>query len=89
MKKDIKDKALRRLKIAAGQLRGLEKMVEEEKYCIDIIVQTEAIKEALSGVRDLILKNHLSTHLAEQMQSGKEAKAVDEMMKVYSFVGRR
>ena len=58
-------------------------MVAEEKYCIDIMNQSLAIKEALSGVEDLILKNHLSTHVVEQMKSGKESKAIKEILSVY------
>ncbi|MEK7175611.1 MAG: metal-sensing transcriptional repressor, partial [Patescibacteria group bacterium] len=54
MRKDIQKRAIRRLKIAEGQVRGLQKMVEDEKYCIDIINQSLAIKQALSGVEDLI-----------------------------------
>ena len=83
MKQDIKKKAVRRLKIVEGQVRGLQRMVKEEKYCIDIINQSLAIKEALSGVEDLILKNHLSTHVVEQMKSGREAKAIQEILSVY------
>ena len=89
MKQEIKTKAERRLKIIAGQVKGLEKMVAEEKYCIDIIYQTEAIREALSGVKDIILKNHLLTHLAHQMKSGEEVKAVAEMMRVYKMAGKK
>ena len=89
MKKDIKSKASRRLKIIKGQINGLEKMVQEEQYCIDIINQTDAIREALSGVRDLILENHLMTHLVCQMKDGEEKKAVSEMMKIYKSVGKK
>ena len=85
MKQGIKKKAIRRLKIVEGQVRGLQRMVEEEKYCIDIINQSLAIKEALSGVEDLILENHLSTHVVEQMKSGKEAKAIKEILSVYKM----
>ena len=85
MKQNIKKKAIRRLKIVEGQVRGLQRMVEEEKYCIDIINQSLAIKEALSSVEDLILENHLSTHVVEQMKSGKEAKAIKEILSVYKM----
>ncbi len=78
-------KALRRLRILAGQLRGLEKMVSEGKYCIDIITQSLAIKRALSGVEDLILENHLETHVAHQMRSGQSRKATQEILKVYKL----
>lgn len=60
-------------------------MVNDEKYCIDIITQSSAIKEGLSGVEDLILGNHLSTHVMEQMKKGKENQAVQEIIKVYKL----
>jgi len=83
MKLEIKNRVIRRLKIAEGQIRGLEKMVDKEEYCIDIITQSLAIKQALSGVEDLILENHLSTHVTEQIKSGREEKAIKEIMAVY------
>ncbi len=89
MRKDIKARAIRRLKIIEGQIRGLQSMVDTEKYCVDIITQTSAIKEALSGVEHLILENHLSTHVVEQMKSGKEKKAVEEILKVYKLSQRK
>lgn len=85
MKADVKKKAIRRLNIIRGQLRGLTGMVEEEKYCVDIITQASAIKKALSGVEDLILKNHLETHALHQMQRGQGKKAVTEILKVYKL----
>lgn len=85
MKQDIKPKAVRRLKIIEGQIRGLQKMVEDDNYCIDIITQASAVKEALSGVEDLLLENHLSTHVVEQIKSGEEAHATDEILKVYKL----
>jgi DNA-binding FrmR family transcriptional regulator len=78
-----KQSAERRLKIIAGQVKGLEKMVAENKYCIDIINQSLAVKQALSSFEDFILKNHLSTHVIEQMKSGKSTKAVDEILSIY------
>lgn len=85
MRKDIKSKAVRRLKIIEGQIRGLQSMVNDEKYCIDIITQSSAIKEGLSGVENLILENHLSTHVIEQMKGGNLQKTVQEIIKVYNL----
>ncbi len=89
MRADIKQKASRRLKIIQGQLKGLAKMVDDEKYCVDIITQASAIKEALSGVEDLVLENHLSTHVLHQIKSGKEKKAVGEILKVYRLAQKK
>lgn len=85
MKEEIKNKAKKRLTIIGGQIRGLIDMVEKEKYCIDIITQTSAVKRALSGVEDLILENHLSTHVVDQMKHGKADKSVKEVLKVYQL----
>ena len=89
MRKDIKSKAIRRLKIIEGQIRGLQKMVEDESYCVNIITQASAVKEGLAGVEDLILENHLSTHVVEQMKGGKESQAVKEILKVYKLAQKK
>ena len=89
MRKAIKPRALRRLKIIEGQVRGLQKMVEEDQYCIDIITQASAIKEALSGVEDLLLENHLSTHVIHQIRGGQDAQATEEILKVYKLKRRK
>lgn len=89
MDKLIKKRALRRLKIIEGQIRGLQKMVDKEQYCIDIITQTSAIKHAISGVEDVILQNHLTTHVVEQIKSGKEPKAVKEILSVFKLAKKK
>jgi len=83
MKKDIQKRAINRLKIVEGQIRGLQSMVEDEKYCVEIITQVSAVKEALSGIEDLILENHIATHVIHQMKHGDEKKATNELLKVY------
>ncbi len=84
MKKDVKKRLMHRLKIIEGQVRGLQKMAEKEEYCIDIITQTQAVKEALSSIEDMMLENHLSTHAIEQMKSKKhQEKAIKEILSVY------
>lgn len=89
MKPDIKKKAARRLNIIQGQIKGLAQMVEDEKYCVDIITQVSAVKEALSGVEHLILENHLATHVLHQMRTGKEQKAISEVLKVYKLAQKK
>ena len=89
MKPDIKKRIVQRLKILEGQVRGLQKMVEKEEYCIDILEQTLAVKQALSGIEDLILENHLSTHLIDQIKSGKESKATKEILAIYKLSKRK
>lgn len=85
MKKEIKRKLTRRLKIIEGQVKGLQKMVDEGSYCIDVITQTSAVRQALSSVEDVMLENHLSTHVVEQIKSGKHKQAADEIVAVYKL----
>lgn len=89
MKEKIKKQALRRLKILEGQIRGLQGMVDREEYCIDLLQQSSAIKNALSSIEDLILKNHLSTHVINQIKSGKEIKSIREILQIYKLSKRK
>lgn len=81
----MKQKIVRRLKLIEGQLRGLQNMVESEKYCIDVITQTSAVKQGLSNVEDLLLENHLGTCVLNQVAKGQTAKAKAEILKVYKL----
>ncbi|MEK7576326.1 MAG: metal-sensitive transcriptional regulator [Patescibacteria group bacterium] len=85
MKPVVKKGVMRRLKIVEGQVRGLQKMIEADKYCIDVLHQTLAVKQALSGVEDVILENHLATHVVEQIKSGKESQSTKEIMELYKL----
>ncbi len=80
-----KDKVLRRLKLIEGQVRGLQRMIEGDKYCIDVITQTSAVKQGLSNVEDILLENHLDHCVHHQMTSGQSHKAKNEVLKVYKL----
>ena len=83
-----KQKLIRRLKIIEGQVRGLQEMIEKGVYCIDIITQTSAVKQALSGVEDVLMEGHLSSCLVDQIKKGQTAEATKEILKVYSLKRR-
>ena len=80
-----KQKLIRRLKIIEGQVRGLQNMIEQDTYCIDVITQTSAIKQALSGIEDVLMENHLNTCVVTQIKKGKESTAIKEILKVYQL----
>lgn len=83
MRTDLKKQLQNRLNRIQGQVAGLSRLVENDTYCIDIITQAQAIKSALSAVESLMLKNHLETHVVEQMRGKNQQKAVEEILKVY------
>jgi len=89
MQDEVKKKTVNRLKRIEGQVRGLGRMVEEEVYCVDIITQTQAVKQSLSSLEDVLLENHLATCATDQMKGNQERKAIDEMMKVYKLAKKK
>jgi len=80
-----KQKLVRRLKIIEGQVRGLQKMIAEDIYCIDIITQTSAVKQALSNIEDILMEGHLSHCVVNQIKKGETSKASAEILKVYKL----
>lgn len=60
-------------------------MINKEVYCIDIINQSLAIREALTSLEKLVLQNHLSTHVVHQMSEGHQDQAIKEILSIYKF----
>jgi len=67
---NLKAAAVRRLRRIAGQVRGLESMVDQERYCADILVQIASVQEALRGVSRLLMRNHLEHCAATAIRDG-------------------
>ncbi|MFA5132007.1 MAG: metal-sensitive transcriptional regulator [Candidatus Paceibacterota bacterium] len=82
MNQDI-PKLIRRLKIIEGQVRGLQEMLEKKTYCIDVITQTSAIKQALSTIEDALMEGHLEHCVVDQAKKGQLEKIKSEVLKVY------
>lgn len=79
----IKDANLRRLRRIEGQIRGLQKMVDEERYCADIVIQLASVQEALRGVAKALMRNHLHHCAAQAIRQGTEQEATamyDELL---------
>jgi DNA-binding FrmR family transcriptional regulator len=85
MKADVKSKVTRQLKVIEGQVRGLQKMVAEDTYCVDVITQATAVRNSLSSVEGRILESHLRTCVVKQMQEEHTDKAVAEILAVYKL----
>ncbi len=85
---EVKNGALLRLKKIEGQIRGIMKMVENEKYCIDIINQITAAEKALEGVSKIIMKRHVESCVATAISMGKGGEAIDELVETIYKVNR-
>lgn len=91
MKEEARDKVLARLKKVAGQVAGIQRMVEEDRYCVDVLHQIAAVEGALDRVGHLMLASHVETCVASAIESGEpkeRKKKLDELMDVFSRFGR-
>lgn len=75
-----KEESLKRLNKIEGQIRGISRMVENEKYCIDIINQITAAKNALDGVARIIMKRHVESCLTQAVLNGNADEKIDELV---------
>lgn len=88
MRVDIKKRASHRTKIIEGQIKGLQKMIDNEQYCMDILTQSLAIQKSLASLNKLIVENHITTHITDMLSSGEEkeqTKAVEELLNLYEL----
>ena len=76
--KEYKD-LLNRLSRIEGQVRGIKRMVEEDTYCTDILIQVSAVNAALNSFNKVLLANHIRTCVAEDIRAGKE-ETIDELV---------
>jgi DNA-binding FrmR family transcriptional regulator len=91
LKEEAQKKVLARLKKVAGQVAGIQRMVEEDRYCVDILHQVAAVEGALDRVGHLMLASHVETCVTSAIESGKAGerkKKLDELMDVFSKFGR-
>ncbi|MCI2958978.1 metal-sensitive transcriptional regulator [Agromyces atrinae] len=88
---DIQKRALHRTKIIEGQVRGIEKMIENEDYCIDIITLSLAVQKSLASLNKLLVENHLRTHVTHMFEQGgdKHDEAVAELVRIFELANNR
>jgi DNA-binding FrmR family transcriptional regulator len=85
MQSDVKESCTARLRRIEGQVRGLVRMVEEDRYCIDVITQVQAVRAALKRVEEEVLRDHVAHCVEHAIQSGdsrEQRKKVAELMHV-------
>lgn len=88
MHDDIKVSVKKRLGRIEGQVRGLSKMVEEDRYCIDVVTQISAVRAALRRVEEEVLKDHVSHCVEHAIASGDKADQRQKIAELMAVVGR-
>src|ERR687885_214243 len=85
MKPEYKQEAALRLKVAAGHLASVRRMVDHDAYCVDLMKQLSAVQASLERVQQIFLRNHLSTCVSEAIQRGMGEEIIDELMGALKF----
>jgi DNA-binding FrmR family transcriptional regulator len=88
MREDIKTSVTKRLGRIEGQVRGLSKMIDEDRYCIDVVTQISAVRAALRRVEEEILKDHVSHCVEHAIASGDKAEQRQKIAELMAVVGR-
>jgi DNA-binding FrmR family transcriptional regulator len=88
MRKDIKASSLKRLKRIEGQVRGLGRMVEDDRYCIDIVTQVAAVRAALRRAEEEILRDHVAHCVEGAIASGNQAEQRRKIAELMDVIGR-
>ena len=74
-----KDDTIRRLKTANGHLKAVERMIDEDKYCADVLLQLQAVISSLEKVSDIVLENHLETCMRSAILRGEDDEIIKEL----------
>lgn len=85
MKADHKTSALNRLKTVRGHIEAVIAMVEDERYCPDIMKQVSALQGSLEGVNRVLLENHVETCVLHAVEEGRTAEIVDELLETLRY----
>ena len=88
MLSDAKSAALKRLSYIEGHLTGIRKMLEEDKYCVDVLKQTYAVRRAIEKMESILLEGHLHTCGVEGIKDGREEQVVGELTDLYILANR-
>ena len=86
---EAKQDALRRLKYIDGHLSGIRRMVEQDKYCVDILKQSFAVRRAIQRVEMTLLEGHLHSCVIEGVREGREDRVLEELLELYALSDRR
>ena len=85
---EVKTETLKRLNYIEGHLSGIRKMLEEDKYCVDILKQTFAVRRAIEKVESLLLEGHLHTCVVDGIKNGREEQVLGELRDLYILANK-
>ncbi len=88
MQPPTRDQALKRLNYIEGHLAGIRRMIEDDKYCVDVLKQTYAVRRAIEKMEALLLDGHLHTCVIDGVREGHEAQVLGELRQLYELANK-
>jgi CsoR family transcriptional regulator, copper-sensing transcriptional repressor len=88
MQSDTRDDVLKRLSFIEGHLAGIRRMVEADKYCVDVLKQTYAVRRAIEKMEAKMLDGHLHTCVVEGIREGRDDAVLAELSELYEMAGK-
>jgi DNA-binding FrmR family transcriptional regulator len=88
MKAEAKAEALKRLRYAQGHLSGIQTMIEQEQYCVDVMKQLFAVRKSLEKVESVLLEGHLNSCVVDGIKEGRADQVVQELTDLYGVARR-
>jgi DNA-binding FrmR family transcriptional regulator len=88
MRDESKADVLKRLNFIDGHLAGVRRMVEADKYCVDILKQTYAVRRAIEKMESIMLDGHLRTCVVEGIREGRDDAVLSELTELYEMAGK-
>jgi DNA-binding FrmR family transcriptional regulator len=83
-----KTDVLKRLAFIEGHIQGVKRMVEQDKYCVDVLKQTYAVRRAIEKMEQLMLDNHLHTCVLEGIKDGRDEQVIGELLDLYELANK-
>ena len=87
-KAQTRDDAIKRLNYIEGHLAGVKKMVDQDRYCVDILRQTFAVRRALQKLESQLIDGHLRTCVVDGVKEGREEQVLSELVELYEIADR-
>jgi len=88
MRDETKTDVLKRLNFIEGHLAGVRRMIEADKYCVDVLKQTYAVRRAIEKMEGMMLDGHLRTCVVEGIRDGRDEQVLGELTELYEMAGK-
>ncbi|MCH7812217.1 MAG: metal-sensitive transcriptional regulator [Chloroflexi bacterium] len=88
MQQTTREQALKRLSYIEGHLAGIRRMIDEDKYCVDVLKQTYAVRRAIEKMEALLLDGHLHTCVVTGVRDGREQQVIGELLELYELANK-